>query len=72
MELYTCCAGDWKSVANEVQITSNELYAFLEYAATFLSNIGNYYVRILRSRLHYRLIRLMFHRALATKNLFLT
>lgn len=51
MELYALCSGDWGSLTGQDGITSKELSAFLEYAATFLSNIGNYYVRLLSSTL---------------------
>ena len=48
MELYALCRGDWKSLISEDGITAHDCAAFLRYAATFLSNIGNYYVRIIR------------------------
>lgn len=38
------CEGDWKALASEFDISAEDLDAFLDYAATFLSNIGNYYV----------------------------
>ncbi|KFY81724.1 hypothetical protein V500_11143 [Pseudogymnoascus sp. VKM F-4518 (FW-2643)] len=43
MELYASCCGNWKSLVGEDGITSHDCAAFLRYAATFLSNIGNYY-----------------------------
>ncbi|KAI0007590.1 peptidase family M49-domain-containing protein [Xylariaceae sp. FL0662B] len=43
IELYGCCEGDWKSLREDNGLPENELQNFLEYAATFLSNIGNYY-----------------------------
>ncbi|KFX87709.1 hypothetical protein V490_08064 [Pseudogymnoascus sp. VKM F-3557] len=43
MELYALCRGDWKSLVGEDGITSHDCAAFIRYAATFLSNIGNYY-----------------------------
>lgn len=45
IELHSCVAGDWDRLTRVAGIMSTELAAFLEYAATFLSNIGNYYVR---------------------------
>jgi hypothetical protein len=48
--LYESCSGDWDKLVSENYITQDELHAFLEYAATFLSNMGNYYVGKL---LHY-------------------
>ena len=44
MELYASCSGDWKTLVVEDGITSEECATFLEFAATFLSNVGNYYV----------------------------
>ncbi|KFY07720.1 hypothetical protein V492_06876 [Pseudogymnoascus sp. VKM F-4246] len=43
IELYASCGGDWMSLIGEDGITSDDCAAFLRYAATFLSNIGNYY-----------------------------
>jgi len=45
LELYRTCSGDWKSLADDT-INNDELNRFLTYAATFLSNVGNYYVRM--------------------------
>jgi dipeptidyl-peptidase-3 len=47
LELYGSCSGDWKLLVEENGITSHECDAFLNYAAIFLSNIGNYYVSLL-------------------------
>lgn len=45
MELYRVCdGGDWKKLASKAKVSIKELRQFLEYAATFLGNIGNYYV----------------------------
>lgn len=44
LELYRSCAGDWAQLSKSVEVPQTETNAFLEYAATFLSNIGNYYV----------------------------
>ncbi|KAI9771636.1 MAG: hypothetical protein M1840_001851 [Geoglossum simile] len=43
MELHASCSGNWSVMLEENGITPEEGKAFLEYAATFLSNIGNYY-----------------------------
>jgi hypothetical protein len=52
-------------------LKESELEAFLDYAATFLSNIGNYYVSI-RLRVVVAKYKFSFyHRVLATRNLFL-
>jgi dipeptidyl-peptidase III len=47
LELYYSCSGNWEMVVEENGITVDECDAFLDYAATFLSNIGNYYVSLL-------------------------
>lgn len=45
MELYRVCSGgDWEKLASKADVSINELRQFLEYAAIFLGNIGNYYV----------------------------
>lgn len=44
MELYASCSGDWQNLAQRQKVSADEMGQFLEYAATFLSNIGNYYV----------------------------
>ncbi|KAI1138888.1 dipeptidyl peptidase III [Hypoxylon sp. FL0543] len=43
LELYGSCGGDWHQLSGVNGVTAEDLGAFLEYAATFLSNIGNYY-----------------------------
>lgn len=48
IELHRTCAGNWDSLTGP-DISSEDLRSFLTYAATFLSNIGNYYVRHARS-----------------------
>lgn len=46
MELYRVCSGgDWEKLASKAEVSIDELREFLEYAAIFLGNIGNYYVR---------------------------
>lgn len=48
MRLYEACKnsyrGDWNALANACRVSHADVNAFLEYAATFLSNMGNYYV----------------------------
>ncbi|GMF68009.1 unnamed protein product [Aspergillus oryzae] len=44
MDLYHGCAGKWGTLVTKCGITYEELESFLEYAATFLCNLGNYYV----------------------------
>lgn len=46
MELYRSCGGEWHSLASQVRVDSIEMQAFLEFAALFLANVGNYYVSI--------------------------
>ncbi|KAF1738926.1 putative dipeptidyl peptidase 3 [Beauveria bassiana] len=43
MDLYHACDGQWSRLVTECSITDGELQAFLEYAGTFLCNLGNYY-----------------------------
>ncbi|KAK7753488.1 hypothetical protein SLS62_004563 [Diatrype stigma] len=42
LELHRECAGNWNSLVGS-NTSSEDLQLFLTYAATFLSNIGNYY-----------------------------
>lgn len=46
LELYASCSGNWDKLGKEINIHPGEMGSFLDYAATFLSNIGNYYVRL--------------------------
>ncbi|KAI1407010.1 dipeptidyl peptidase III [Hypoxylon sp. FL1857] len=43
LELYNSCRGDFEQLSEADGVAEEDLEAFLEYAATFLSNIGNYY-----------------------------
>ena len=47
LELFKICrklfAGSWYELAEACRVTKAEIEAFLDYGATFLSNIGNYY-----------------------------
>ncbi|PYH64693.1 dipeptidyl peptidase III [Aspergillus vadensis CBS 113365] len=43
MALYHSCDGIWEQLAIETGVGVQELENFLEYAATFLSNVGNYF-----------------------------
>lgn len=38
------CHGDWKNFGQELGIANSEMTDFLNYAACFLSNVGDYYV----------------------------
>ncbi|KAI9735180.1 MAG: hypothetical protein M1834_001770 [Cirrosporium novae-zelandiae] len=40
--LYKACNGDWKKVQEKTGVSKNDLQYFLEYAAQFLGNGGNY------------------------------
>jgi dipeptidyl-peptidase-3 len=44
MDLYHACDGKWDTLITRYNITSQELASFLEYAAMFLCNLGNFYV----------------------------
>lgn len=44
MDLYHACDGEWNTLVEQCSITSEELASFLEYAAMFLCNLGNFYV----------------------------
>jgi dipeptidyl-peptidase-3 len=44
MDLYHACDGKWDTLVTWCNITSENLSSFLEYAATFLCNLGNFYV----------------------------
>ena len=43
-ELYNVCSGQWHMYSKIYRVDPDELESFLEYASTFLSNVGNYYV----------------------------
>ena len=44
LEAYRSCDGDWSKLASQANVSQDSLTGFLEYAAVFLANIGNYYV----------------------------
>jgi dipeptidyl-peptidase-3 len=44
LEIYKSCEGNWPELASRVGIEIEELRRFLDYAAVFLGNIGNYFV----------------------------
>ncbi|KAF2177998.1 hypothetical protein K469DRAFT_676466 [Zopfia rhizophila CBS 207.26] len=44
LALYWSCSGDWDVLVAEGCIGQRDCDAFLDYAATLLSNLGNYYV----------------------------
>jgi hypothetical protein len=41
--LYKDCDGDWQKLAAQNALEYSDVEAFLDYAACFLSNVGNYY-----------------------------
>lgn len=45
LSLYRLCKGDFAQLATSVSVCQHEMEAFLDFAACFLSNIGNYYAR---------------------------
>lgn len=42
LALYGACNGDWNSLSQKTQVSDEHLRFFLEYAAQFLGNCGNY------------------------------
>lgn len=44
LELHASCDGNWRQLAHETKVSDQEITNFLDYAAAFLSNVGNYYV----------------------------
>jgi hypothetical protein len=44
MELYNCRSNDWLRLAQDTGVGVTNVHEFVTYAATFLSNLGNYYV----------------------------
>lgn len=44
LDLYHACEGKWDTIMTQCGVTRDELEAFLEYAGTFLSHLGNVYV----------------------------
>ncbi|KAF2731427.1 hypothetical protein EJ04DRAFT_583632 [Polyplosphaeria fusca] len=45
LDLHSSCSGDWNALVQQGCFLEKECAAFLKYAATFLSNVGNYYGR---------------------------
>ncbi|ATY66560.1 dipeptidyl peptidase III [Cordyceps militaris] len=43
MDLYHACDGKWNALVAKCGVTTPEIECFLEYAAMFLCNLGNYY-----------------------------
>jgi hypothetical protein len=44
LELYRSCGGNWLDLAFRTGLAIGQLKRFLDYAAVFLGNIGNYFV----------------------------
>jgi dipeptidyl-peptidase-3 len=44
MALHHSCDGQWEHLARRAQVDMTEVEKFLNYAAVFLSNMGNYFV----------------------------
>ncbi|KAJ5683225.1 dipeptidyl peptidase 3 [Penicillium macrosclerotiorum] len=42
LALHRACDGDWNSLAQKTQVSEQDLRYFLEYAAQFMGNCGNY------------------------------
>ncbi|KAF3933402.1 hypothetical protein ABW19_dt0207713 [Dactylella cylindrospora] len=43
LELYAISNGDWKGYGEKIGVAEDDITKFLEYAATFLHNMGNYF-----------------------------
>ncbi|KAK5015820.1 hypothetical protein LTR39_002412, partial [Cryomyces antarcticus] len=43
LDLYRVCNGDWGKITAHAGVSAHEMQHFLEYAAVFLGNVGNYY-----------------------------
>ncbi|KAJ5690133.1 hypothetical protein N7462_004525 [Penicillium macrosclerotiorum] len=43
MALYDTCDGNWENLADASHLDINDVESFLDYAAIFLSNMGNYF-----------------------------
>ena len=44
VQLYHACSGNWKQLCVDLEVSDNDLTKFLEFAAVFLGNVGNFYV----------------------------
>lgn len=66
--LYKNCDGDWQKLAAQARLDYSDIEAFLDYAASFLSNVGNYYASCQIRNANGRI--LTFSRAPETRNLF--
>lgn len=67
-DLYRACDGKWDTLVSRCKISVQDVESFLEYAGTFLCNMGNYYVSSSEERFG-RLQELTSTRARATKSL---
>lgn len=45
--LYHACDGQWEALSERTGVGMQDIDRFLDYAAAFLSNVGNYFVRML-------------------------
>lgn len=56
MELHQSCQqffnGQWNDLGKAYGVPTDEVKAFLDYAAVFLSNVGNFYVRLIVTRIY--------------------
>lgn len=48
IELHKSCQGDWDKFVRYGLLDEDDLNGLLTYAATFLSNVGNYYASLHR------------------------
>lgn len=71
MALYHSCQGDWEVLARQANVDFGDVRLFLDYAAIFLSNIGNYYVRVIVNTVEHIKLLIASSRARVTKSLHL-
>ena len=50
ISLHSTCRGDWRKLADRSGLDYSDVEAFLDYAACFLSNVGNYYASLSDSK----------------------
>ncbi|KAG9242072.1 peptidase family M49-domain-containing protein [Calycina marina] len=43
LEIYAHFSGEWSKLAEECELSQADVDSFVDYSATFLSNVGNYY-----------------------------
>lgn len=46
IEMFLSCQGHWETLALRTGVSMSSIELFLDYAAVFLGNLGDYYVRM--------------------------